>query len=78
MIDECGNLKIMLHNHTAENLDETSECCQDLAVFDVKVMIATNCLQKKAWSRGIEYSKNKYSKSANEEKYLPKEIIINL
>ena len=78
MVDECGNLKIMLHNNTVENLDETSECCQDLAVFDVKVMIATNCLQKKAWSRGIEYSKNKYSKSSEEEKHNPKEIIINL
>lgn len=73
MVDECGNLKIMLHNHTAENLDETSECCQELAVFDVKVMIATNCLQKKAWKRGIEYSKEKYSKDK-----MPKEIIINL
>lgn len=87
MVDECGNLKIMLHNHTVENLDETSSCCQDMAVFDVKVMIATNCLQKKAWKRGIEYAKHKYAenveeyaefKEEEEHHHSPKEIIINL
>jgi hypothetical protein len=85
MVDDCGNLKIMLHNNTVKNLDEHSECCEDLAVFDVKVMIATNCLQKKAWSRGIEYSKEKYSKHHHEEEEhldmhpnTPTEIIINL
>lgn len=85
MVDDCGNLKIMLHNNTVKNLDEHSDCCEDLAVFDVKVMIATNCLQKKAWSRGIEYSKEKYSKhSYDKEDNLdvhpssPTEIIINL
>lgn len=92
MVDDCGNLKIMLHNTTAKNLDEHSECCDccpEMAVFDVKVMIATNCLQKKAWSRGIEYTKAKYAKDYEEaEEYRedhlemetrkPKEIIINL
>ena len=93
MVDECGNLKIMLHNTTAKNLDEHHdgcECCEDLAVFDVKVMIATNCLQKKAWNRAIEYSKTKYTKDYEKaEEYReelhehlsdskPKEIIINL
>lgn len=93
MVDDCGNLKIMLHNTTAKNLDEHTDCCDccpDMAVFDVKVMIATNCLQKKAWSRGIEYTKAKYAKDYEEaEEYRedqlemsshtkPKEIIINL
>lgn len=90
MVDDCGNLKIMLHNTTAKNLEESSECCQDLAVFDVKVMIATNCLQKKAWGRAIEYSKAKYANDyETSEEYKedvlemhnhskPKEIIINL
>ena len=93
MVDECGNLKIMLHNSTAKNLDEHHdgcECCEDLAVFDVKVMIATNCLQKKAWGRAIEYSKTKYANDyETSEEYKedvlemhnhskPKEIIINL
>ena len=89
MVDDCGNLKIMLHNTTAKNLDESSECCQDLAVFDVKVMIATNCLQKKAWGRAIDYTKVKYADDYKEaEEYRedtvewgsskPKEIIINL
>ena len=50
-------------------------------------MIATNCLQKKAWKRGIEYSKHKYAenveeysefKEEEEHRNLPKEIIINL
>jgi hypothetical protein len=62
-----------------------SGCCGcDPVVLDVKLVMETNCAQKNAWRRGIEYSKEKQKEYSKEEtkfelkNKMPKEIIINL
>jgi hypothetical protein len=86
MVDDCGNLKIMVGNTSVEKteLNASGYCGCDPVVLDVKIVMETNCAQKKAWKRGIEFSKEKQKEYLAEEAELelkhkmPKEIIINL